>query len=176
VDQWEELYTLAREGSGRRRFTDETLDATTAGPLSVVATLRGDYVGKALEHRALVDRLQSAQQNLAPMTRAELEQCINGPAARVGFGFEEGLVSRILDDVGDEPGNLPLLEFVLRGLWESRDRTELTHAAYETVGGLQGALAKRAESIFAAFSPLEQRETRRLSMRPDLQKHSGQRK
>jgi tetratricopeptide (TPR) repeat protein len=165
VDQWEELYTLTRYGSERHRFIDEILDATGGSPLSVIATLRGDYVGQALGHRALADRLQGAQQNLGPMTRAELEQSITGPAAKVGLGFEEGLVSRILDDVGEEPGNLPLLEFVLRSLWESRDPSKLTHAAYEATGGLQQALAKKADDVFTSFSALEQRETRRIFLR-----------
>jgi energy-coupling factor transporter ATP-binding protein EcfA2 len=165
VDQWEELYTLAREAAGLRRFIDEILDATASGPLSAVATLRGDYVGQALAHRALADRMQGAQQNLGPMTRAELEQCITGPAAKVAIAFEDGLVGRILEDVGDEPGNLPLLEFVLRSLWEGRDGAVLTHAAYEMAGSLQGALTRRADKVFRDLSPMGQSETKRIFLR-----------
>jgi DNA polymerase III delta subunit len=58
--------------------------------------------------------------NLGPMTSAELAEVVGAPAARVGLRLEPGLTERILADVGDEPGNLPLLELVLQRLWEAR--------------------------------------------------------
>jgi Novel STAND NTPase 1 len=90
ADQWEELYTLCRDEHVRRRFTDELLEATTFAPLSVVLTLRGDFFGQALRYRALSDRLQDAQVNLAPMNRQELEEVVTKPAEKVGLGFEPG--------------------------------------------------------------------------------------
>ena len=145
VDQWEELYTLSQDEQARRRFLDEVLEATAVGPLSVVFTLRGDFFGHVLGYRPLADRLQDAVVNLGPMTREELEQAVEAPAHKVGLTFEPGLVKRILDDVGEEPGNLPLLEFVLTELWEERRGGQLLHAAYEAMGEVQGAIARRAE-------------------------------
>jgi len=162
VDQWEELYTLAGDEGERRRFIDELLDASARGTLRVVITLRGDYVGKALAYRPLSDRLQGAQLNLGPMTHSELAQAIIGPAAKVGLSLEPGLVNVLLKDVADEPGNLPLLEFVLKRLWEDRERGILTHAAYEAMGGLHGALAKRAETIFGQLTSLEQETVKKV--------------
>jgi hypothetical protein len=95
ADQWEELYTLTQDDAPRRRFIDELLDATANSPFSVVLTLRGDFVGRALAYRPLSDRLQGAQINVGPMTRAELERAIRSPAAKVGLSFEPGLVERI---------------------------------------------------------------------------------
>ncbi len=118
VDQWEELYTLTRDDKERRCFIDNVLEATAAKSLSVVLTLRGDFVGHALAYRPLSDRLQDAQVNLGPMHRAELQLAIEQPALNVEARFESGLVPRILDDVGEEPGNLPLLAFVLQQLWD----------------------------------------------------------
>ena len=37
-------------------------------------------------------------------------RAIAGPARQLRREFEPGLVERLLDDAGDEPGNLPLLE------------------------------------------------------------------
>ena len=65
----------------------------------------------------------------------------------VGLGFESGLDSRILGDVSGEPGALPLLEFVLTGLWEARRGGQLHHAAYDAMGGVQGAMAQRKASL-----------------------------
>ncbi|HEV7404673.1 MAG TPA: TIR domain-containing protein, partial [Chthoniobacteraceae bacterium] len=165
VDQWEELYTLTKDTAQRERFIDELLDASTRAPLRVVLTLRGDFVGNALAHRALSDRLQGAQVNLGPMTAEELKLAIRSPAKEVGLEFESGLAERILADVGEEPGHLPLLEFVLRELWDKRQHTELLHDAYDRMGGLHGAVAAKADALFENLSAPEQEATRHLFLR-----------
>ena len=162
IDQAEELYTVAKDDHTRRRFIDEIIDASERGSWTSILTLRGDFVGKALSYRPLSDRLQGAQVNVGPMTRAELEQAITAPARRVELSFADGLVTRILDDVGDEPGHLPLLEFVLKRLWEDRQGPELSHQAYEAMGGLQGAVAKKAEEVFDRLTSLEQEAVKRI--------------
>jgi len=78
----------------------------------------------------------------------------------VGLSFEPGLVERILDDVGDAPGNLPLLEFVLSRLWDERCGGSLLHDAYDAMGELQGAVASKAEDVFRSFSVLDQQAQR----------------
>jgi WD40 repeat protein len=164
VDQWEELYTLTHDDVTRRRFVDDLLETSAKEntPLTLVLTLRGDYVGKAFAYRPLSDRLQDAQVNLGPMTRQELELAIKLPAEKVKLEFEAGLIERILDDVGDEPGNLPLLEFVLKRLWEERRGPILHHEAYRTMGWLKGAVAKKAEDVFGRLSPQEQETVHHL--------------
>ncbi|HZI20689.1 MAG TPA: toll/interleukin-1 receptor domain-containing protein [Pyrinomonadaceae bacterium] len=162
VDQWEELYTLTRDQSSRQRFLDEILDATTLSPLSVVLTLRGDFFDQVLSHRPFSDRIQDATVNVSRMTREELTQVIESPARKVGLRFESGLVNRILDKVQGQPGNLPLLEFVLTELWKERQEELLSHAAYEKIGEIQGAIATHAETVFAALSPSDQEITRRV--------------
>jgi DNA polymerase III delta subunit len=148
VDQWEELYTLVADDGARRRFLAEILDASEKGPVTVVLTLRGDFFGQALSDRSFADRLQGAQVNLGPMTEAELKRSITEPAEKSGLQFEPGLVDRMLADVGQEPGNLPLLEFVLAALWEHRQGITLHHDAYERMDGVQGTIASRADAEF----------------------------
>ena len=48
ADQWEEIYTQSSNDRIRRRFIDLVLNGTEKGRLSVVLTLRGDFVGRAL--------------------------------------------------------------------------------------------------------------------------------
>jgi len=162
VDQWEELYTLVHDDRNRWRFIDELLEATESDFVAVVLTLRGDFFGHILTDRALADRLQDAVVNLGPMTREELEHAITAPARKVGLAFEPGLVSRILDDVEEEPGRLPLLEFVLALLWERRRDGMLLHEVYEGMGEVQGAIARRAEEVFGRLSPSEQQLLRQV--------------
>jgi WD40 repeat protein len=168
VDQWEELYTSCRDEEARRWFIDQLLAASADAPATVVLTLRGDFYGRALTHRGLVDRLQDAVVNLGPMTREELRSTLEKPATdkEVGLEFEPGLVDHILDDVGDEPGNLPLLEFMLKELWEDRRGRLLHFEAYEKMKGIKGAIATRAGRIFETELTAEQQQAaRRVLMR-----------
>jgi WD40 repeat protein len=153
VDQWEELYTQTSNSADRQRFVEELLNAARCGTsFSVVLTVRGDFFGRVLENRALADNLQGAVVNLSAMNRDELARAIIEPSGRVGLDFEPGLTDRILDDVGNEPGNLPLLEFLLTELWQHRARGNLTHAAFESVGGISKALAHYADGVAARFT------------------------
>ena len=73
------------------------------------------------------------------MSADELRQAIVEPARLAGTHFETGLVQRILDDVGVESGNLPLLEFALTELWSwQTNEQQLTHVAYEQIERVQG--------------------------------------
>jgi formylglycine-generating enzyme required for sulfatase activity/energy-coupling factor transporter ATP-binding protein EcfA2 len=166
ADQWEELFTLCKEDAARRCFIDNILEATAATKLSAVLTLRGDFFGRAItDYRPLSDRVQGAQVNLGPMNREELRLAIEEPAKKVGLTFEAGLIDLILEQVGDEPGHLPLVEFVLRRLWEDRQGGQLHHAAYKAMGGMQGAIAQKAESLFTKLSDEDQRKVQQMFLR-----------
>lgn len=166
ADQWEELFTLCKDDGARRCFIDNILEATATTKLSAVLTLRGDFFGRAItDYRPLSDRVQGAQVNLGPMKREELRLAIEEPAKKVGLTFEAGLVDVILEQVGDEPGHLPLVEFVLRRLWEDRQGGQLHHAAYKAMGELQGAIAQKAESLFTKLSDADQRKVQQIFLR-----------
>ena len=168
VDQWEEIYTNCKNDTQRNRFLEELLDATSRAdsPLSVVFTVRWDFYGEILKNRPLLDRLEHSQLNLGPMNREELRSAIEGPGSKVGLTFQDGLVERILDDAGDEPGSLPLLEFVLEELWKvRRGDGQLTHEAYGKLGRLTGAIATRAETFYSKLNGEEQRAAESLFRR-----------
>ena len=175
VDQFEELYTLTLDEEARRRFLDELLAASSraVSKANVTLTLRGDFVGRALAYRPLSDRLQDAQINLGPMTREELGFAIRKPAGKIQLEFEPGLIRRILDAVGDEPGNLPLLEFVLKDLWDKRRGRFLLNESYDAIGGLQGAVATKADELFKGLSSAEQKILQRVFLRIVRPSESG---
>jgi WD40 repeat protein/DNA-binding SARP family transcriptional activator len=168
LDQFEELYALCPEPELRRRFLETLLAAVEAreggpaSPLVLALTLRADFMGQALAHRPFADALQEASLMLGPMTRDELWAAIERPAEKQGAGFEAGLVERVLDDVGEEPGNLPLLEFALTLLWERLDHGWMTHAAYEEIGQVEGALARYAEQVFDELDANEREGVRQV--------------
>jgi WD40 repeat protein/DNA-binding SARP family transcriptional activator len=168
VDQFEELYTLCPHPDVRRRFLEALLAAVAAAgerrdsPLVLLLTLRADFMGQALSHRPFADALQTSSLLMGPMTREELRATIEKPAETQGAALETGLVERLLDDVGGEPGSLPLLEFALTLLWERLDYGWMTHAAYEEIGRVEGALARYADQVYGALEVGEREAARRV--------------
>ena len=102
------------------------------------------------------DAIQGNDIKLGPMLREELGLAIERPAEKQGVTFETGLVERILDDVGEEPGNLPLLEFALTTLWEQQQDRRLSHTGYETIDRVEGALTRHADEVYTRLSQAEQ--------------------
>ena len=117
IDQLEQLFTLCPDQEAQTAFIAALLQLVQSPRhgrrTTVVLTLRADFMGQALAHRNLADALQSATFYLGAMSHAELEAAVVRPAQARGIDFEAGLVQRILHDVGDLAGNLPLLEFAL---------------------------------------------------------------
>jgi len=159
IDQFEELYTLCGEVEIRHRF----LDALIADlPGRVVMTMRADFLGNALSYRPFADVLNDQDYLLGPMNREELTDVIVKPAERLGVAFEAGLVERILDDVDNQPGNLPLLEFALTQLWHQRGGKTLTHEVYEAIGEVEGALARHADETYGTLANVEKERVRQI--------------
>lgn len=166
LDQFEELWTLCADLGQRQAFIDLLVAATSGSheeaPLSVLLAVRADFMGQVLSHRALADALQDGVLMLGPMTRRELEEAIVKPAHAQGIRLQDGLAARMLNDVGDAPGRLPLLEFALTQLWRRQVDGVLTHEAYEAIGQVGGALAGHAEQVYALMSPTQQTAARRI--------------
>jgi WD40 repeat protein len=169
VDQWEELYYTSNSGSDeesgeRRRFIQQLLDASREGYLTVLITLRADFYRHVLEDRRLSERLQDRIVHVSTLERDEARRAMEEPARRVGLSFEKGLVEQILDDLEQEPGQLPLLEFVLRELWKQRRNGSLLSESYRSIGMIKGAIATRADEVLRD-SQLPKKDIRRLFTR-----------
>ncbi|HAJ36923.1 MAG TPA: hypothetical protein DCL15_14665 [Chloroflexi bacterium] len=165
ADQFEELYTLCPAANVRRAFIDLLLNSAYSSPngaIALVIAMRADFVSQALTHRPLADALQRGGIVLGPMARHELRRAIEEPARNRGVSFEPGLTERLLDDVGQEPGNLPLLQFALAELWSRRTGYVITHDAYDEIGRVSGALASYADQVYAQLTADEQIAARRL--------------
>jgi len=163
ADQFEELYTLATDAQERKTFLDRLLEAIKYCPnFTFVITLRADFLGQALSCRPFADALHYADLKLGPMTHDELQAAVEKPAALLGVTIEEGLVERILATVSAEPGDLPLLEFALTQLWSKQLHAQLTHAAYDEIGGIEVALAGYAEEAYNHLNFEEKERAQRI--------------
>jgi len=149
LDQFEELFTLVAP-----RYVDsfiELLDrARQDTRIRVVVTLRADFYQQCIEKTPLAELFRAGTYPLALPGPDSLHEMITRPAERAGLAFGEKLVDELLRDTIAEPGALPLLAFALAELYQARDEPTgtLTYAAYQSFGGLHGAVAERAEATY----------------------------
>jgi WD40 repeat protein/DNA-binding SARP family transcriptional activator len=151
IDQFEEVFSLCRDDAQRRAFIDALLaaiDPATGAPASLVIALRADFYAQCGQHAALRQALAAHQAFIGPMNADELRRAIEVPAQQGGWQFEPGLVDLILRDTGEEPGALPLLSHALLETWLRRRGRVLTLQAYAEAGGVHGAIARTAETVY----------------------------
>ena len=151
ADQFEEVYTLCKLEEDRRALIDNLLEAAIIpdGPVILVLAIRADFLGKCAGYRRLADEISGRQKLIGKMEEDELHWAIEKPAVRAGGEIDPGLVELLLREVGSDPGTLPLLEFALTQLWAQKTGRRMTVADYWTIGGLNGALKQRADTILA---------------------------
>ena len=167
ADQFEELFTLCRDDVERRRFIDAVLHAVSVpdGRTLAIVAMRADFYGEAARYAELAEALEVGHALLGPMGPEEMRAAVERPAAVAGLRIEPGLTDRILRDVGDEPGGLPLLSHALLETWKRRDGRTLTAAGYAASGGVRGAIAQTAETVYGALSEADQAIARNLFVR-----------
>ena len=150
IDQFEELFTLCRSHTEQTAFVNNLIGAAFEpdSPTIVVIALRADFYAHCADFADLRRALARYQEYIGPMTPEELCQAIEEPARRGHWEFEPGLIDLLLHDVGDEPGALPLLSHALLETWQRRRGRTLTLSGYLASGGVRGAIAETAESVF----------------------------
>ncbi|HEY1931509.1 MAG TPA: tetratricopeptide repeat protein [Acetobacteraceae bacterium] len=172
VDQAEELFSQPwrlTDADAIRQFHADgeifirlLLEAAAQGPASVVLTIRSDFFDP-LMHSPFAPVLKDALVQLGRI--ADLHPCIERPAAMVGLRFASGLVDRIVEEVGPEESNLPLLSHALERTWQRRAGPLLTADAYIAAGGVAQAINQAARDCYETLSPAERDAARRLFLR-----------
>jgi len=167
VDQFEEVFSSDRPEEDRAAFVGTLVTAAhdPAGRFAVVLALRADLFGRCAEHPALAELLDRHSVLVGPMRPEELRRAIELPATRAGVRVAPELVEALVGDVAGRPGALPLLSTALLELWHARANRALTLRAYQKTGGVGGAVARLAESAYAALDPGEQDATRGVFLR-----------
>ena len=156
VDQFEEVFTLCRDEMERIAFIEKLLAAAKerSKKTTIVIALRADFYSHCAQYPLLRRAVAAEQEYIGQMTSEELRRAIEEPAKRGGWEFEPGLVDTLLNDIGaqgtsePEPGALPLLSHALLATWERRRGRTFTLEGYHASGGVRGAIAETAESVF----------------------------
>lgn len=164
VDQFEELFRFKSDGSALG-LADEPaafvkLLLATASyarqPIYVVLTMRSDFLGDCAQFRDLPETINDGLFLVPRMTRDQLRSAIEGPIGVAGGRIAPRLVTKLLNDLGDEPDQLPVLQHAIMRTWNI---WHADHAAgepldsrhYAATGGLDEALCRHADEIYLAL-------------------------
>lgn len=166
VDQFEECFTLCQNTDERQQFFACILGALDLCPekLRIVIAMRADFFGKCVEqeYSGLAKRIEGDLVAVKAMSRDELADAITKPAEKVEISVEPELVQEILNDLGEAPGSLPLMQYALRELWNQRQDNQLQLRDYSRLGGIMGTLRKRATAVYHGFNKQGQKATRHI--------------
>lgn len=169
VDQLEEIFT-ARDVTAEMRdaFFHVLAALAMSRRIWVVATMRSEFFPRVPEHRDLFQLVRhGGGYILSPPELPELHQIIRYPALAAGLQFERhpqsgrDLSEQIYQDASHANDALPLLEFTLEELYQRRAENVLTWAAYGELGGLAGAIARRAQETYDALPSDSRRDAAR---------------
>jgi WD40 repeat protein len=175
VDQFEELLTLCWDAGERDQFL-RLLDRTLAAHpdrIRIVFTLRSDFEPQFAQ-TPLQDEWMPSRIVVPAMTLDEYREVIEGPASIKVLYFQgksssQEFINRLIGDVANTPGALPLLSFTLSELYRryldrhGEDRA-LREDDYERIGGVGGSLRNRANEVFDKLSDDSFRRTMRNVM------------
>src|SRR5262249_11479847 len=161
VDQFEELFRFkdARKGHGSEEdpaaFVKLLLAAVRGElPIYVVLTMRSDFLGDCAQFLGLPEAINDGQYLIPRMSRDERRAAITGPVAVAGAAISLPLVGRLLNDVGDNPDQLPILQHALMRTWDyraahRRNGEPLGLEHYEAIGTMSEALSLHDDEAFA---------------------------
>ncbi len=166
VDQFEELfrYRHNRKIKGSRdeaaSFVKLLIEAARQDelPIYVALALRSEFLGHCVEYPGLTDAINRGVYLVPRFSRDELKQAIVSPAVVAGGQVAARLVTRLLNDAGDDPGHLVLLQHSLMRMWHRKQRDEaLDLEHYEAIGTMAEALSRHAEEAYSELDSGQRR-------------------
>lgn len=169
VDQFEEIFRFRQEGSADEADAFVALLLTSAAqaefPVYVVLTMRSDFLGECALFHGLPEAINDGQYLTPRMTREQTRRAIVGPARVFDAEVAPELVTQLLNEIGTDPDQLPLLQHALMRMWQHLQARRgaaagtpvLTMADYAAVGSIARALSTHADQV---FDELDERDTR----------------
>ncbi|MEM9954981.1 MAG: SUMF1/EgtB/PvdO family nonheme iron enzyme [Chloroflexota bacterium] len=148
IDQFEELFTLVST-TDRETLLAVLNTVSLSTRLRCIITMRSDFYADCLEFPMLAELLKKGTYPLTMPTAGALIEMIEMPASRAGLTWDDGLPGKIQSDTGTSAGALALMAYALDELYLNISNDQhLTFVAYEALGGVEGAIGKRAESTY----------------------------
>jgi len=173
VDQFEELFRFQRLGASTRArqegseegtaFVNLLLEAAQSNlPIYIVVTMRSDFLGSCAEFAGLPEAINNGQYLVPRLTREERRAAIKGPVEVSGAEMCSVLLTRLVNDVGDNPDQLSILQHALNRTWahwqfEGKCQGPISQPHYEAIGTIEHALDRHAEKAYAELGSERER-------------------
>lgn len=163
VDQFEELFRFRRQSldseEAATAFVNLLLTASeqTERPIYVTITMRSDYLGDCSEIPGLAEAVNRGEYLIPRLSRDQKRDAIEKPIGVGGAKISPFLVQRMLNEVGDDPDQLPVLQHALMrtwNVWQTSGDTDrvIDVSDFEATGGLSAALSQHADEIYNGLS------------------------
>jgi WD40 repeat protein/energy-coupling factor transporter ATP-binding protein EcfA2 len=162
ADQFEEIFRFNKisieqnDSHSANNFVDLLLGAVGQKevPIYVIMTIRSDFLGDCEQFSGLPEAINDGQFLIPRMNREELQTSITGPIDLVNGKISPQLVYQLLNEVGNSPDQLPVLQHVLMRTWEvweqeNNPNKPIDIETYNKTGGMVKALSNHAEEAFA---------------------------
>lgn len=181
VDQFEELFRFQKStgnavGLAQQKhdeavaFVKLLLMASTqpAKRVYIVLTMRSDFLGECTRIEGLTEAINSGQFLVPRMTREQRRLAISGPIAVAGARIDDTLLTRLVNDLGNNHDQLSILQHALNRIWahwgKHNDSDEpLSLKNYAAIGSMKHALDRHAEKAFDDLtSPREKQLAEKL--------------
>ena len=167
VDQFEEIFRFRRmtgiseEEAGHfiRLLLEASQDPQC--PIFVVLTMRSDFLGDCAQFGGLAEAVNEGEYIIPRLNRSQRKRAIEAPARVGGREMSNRLVQRLLNDISDDPDQLPILQHALMRTWDywvkagSEGPVDLEH--YQATGGMAEALSRHADEVFESLPDEEHR-------------------
>ena len=165
VDQFEELFRFKASREDHLTFDEseafvkllvEAVEQKEQ-PIYVVLTMRSDFIGDCSQFQELTEEINYSNYLVPQMTRDDFRDAIEGPVAVGGATIEKALVQQLLNEVGDDPDQLPILQHALMRTWEYWEQLNdpaksISLSDYEAIGKMEKALSEHANEAFDELS------------------------
>jgi WD40 repeat protein len=161
VDQFEELFRFkdsqdVNSVNETLAFVNLLMEAVNYpdAPIYVAITMRSDFIGDCAQFPELTRKINDSHYLIPQLTRDQKRKAIEGPVAVGGANIAPRLVQQLLNDLGDNPDQLPILQHALMRTWSywasfrdyDEEAVDLKH--YEAIGTMTEALSMHANEAF----------------------------
>lgn len=161
VDQFEELFRFkdsANTGSVNETlaFVNLLMEAVdyADAPIYIGVTMRSDFIGDCAQFPDLTKKINDSHYLIPQMTREQKRKAITGPVAVGGAEITQRLTQQLLNDLGDNPDQLPILQHSLMRTWsywskyKEREGEPVDIKHYEAIGTMKEALSLHANEAY----------------------------
>ena len=166
VDQFEELFRYSISGTGLSAWENaaafvsqlENAVEQTGIEIYTIITMRSDFIGECAHFQGLTQLINDSNYLVPHMSRDNYRAAIEGPVHYANATIDQKLVETLLNDIGDQTDQLPVLQHALMRTWShwqelNEPDRPISFTDYDSVGTMKDAMSRHANEAFEELDP-----------------------